>query len=164
MSGGNCFCLVGVVSVGISCLWGFRLGERWSRSNFVSCAQLIESRFVMYVFCLTFSLCCVVVQEAGVIDPHDDHHDHHHHDASNKTAHDLGVSGGLFNPKQLDFLLKYCEYETPLADEVSLESFDELAKLHEQFMSTLAEQFLFHEDWDVTASGPLKRRDHDLQA
>ena len=119
-------------------------------------------------FRLTFvSVCCivvVVVQEAGVIDPHDDHHDHHHHDASNKTAHDLGVSGGLFNPKQLDFLLKYCEYETPLADEVSLESFDELAKLHEQFMATLAEQFLFHEDWDVTASGPLKRRDHDLQA
>lgn len=70
--------------------------------------------------------------------------------------------GGLFNPKQLQFLLQYCEYNLPSAEIITDDDFDELTKMHEQFLSTVAEQFLFHDEWGVAASGPLVRREHDL--
>jgi len=68
----------------------------------------------------------------------------------------------LFNPKQLRFLLKFCEFEVPALSLVTQQTFDEIWSLHQTFMSTVAEQFVFHDEWDISATGPLKRREHDM--
>ena len=62
----------------------------------------------------------------------------------------------------LRFLVKYCAYEAPLADAVTEDTFDTLEELHERFFDIVSEQFVFHEEWEVSTSGPLRRKDHEM--